>query len=218
MKKFITVAGNIGVGKSTLVELLSKALGWEPYYEPVAQNPYLADFYADMHAWSFHSQIFFLIHRLRIHYDLAQSPNSTIQDRSIYEDAEVFAKNLYLQGFFQERDYETYTALYQTLCKSLVAPDLVVYLRASAPTLTARIAKRSRSYEQSISPAYLNQINRLYDEWIDRFTLCPKITIPADNLDYVSQPRHLDLILRKIQERLSGKEEVIFEPGEIESL
>lgn len=218
MKKFITVAGNIGVGKSTLVELLSNALGWQPFFEPVAQNPYLSDFYTDMHAWGFHSQIFFLIHRLRIHYELALSPESTIQDRSIYEDAEVFAKNLYLQGYFQERDYETYTSLYQTLCKSLIAPDLVVYLRASTPTLEKRIAKRSRDYEKSISANYLDQINQLYDEWIDRFTLCPKLTIPADNLDYVSQPRHLELILRKIQERLSGKEEVIFDPGEIDSL
>ncbi len=218
MKKFITVAGNIGVGKSTLVGLLSDALGWEPFYEPVSQNPYLSDFYADMHGWSFHSQIFFLIHRLRIHYDLAQSPSSTIQDRSIYEDAEVFAKNLYLQGFFQERDYQTYTSLYQTLSRSLIAPDLVVYLKATTPTLEKRIAKRSRDYERSISTGYLSQINQLYDEWIDSFNLCPKLTIPADNLDYVAQPRHLDLILRKIQERLSGKEEVIFEPGEIEAL
>ncbi len=217
MKKFITVAGNIGVGKSTLIELLSKALGWEPFYEPVAQNPYLADFYGNMHAWSFHSQIFFLIHRLQIHYELSQSPNSTIQDRSIYEDAEVFARNLYLQGYFQERDYETYTALYQTLCRSLLTPDLVVYLRASSSTLTQRIAKRNRPYEKFITLEYLNQVNRLYDEWIDHFTLCPRLTIPADDLDYVSQPHHLNLILQKIQEKLSGKEEV-FEPGEIETL
>jgi len=218
MKKFITVAGNIGVGKSTLVELLSEALDWIPFYEPVAENPYLVDFYENMNAWSFHSQIFFLIHRLRIHHELAMCPNSAIQDRSIYEDAEVFAKNLYLQGYFQERDYATYTSLYQTLCKSLIAPDLVVYLRATTPTLITRITKRSRDYEKSISPDYLDQINHLYDEWIDGFTLCPKLTIPADNLDYVSQPSHLNLILRKIQERLSGKEEVVFEPGEIEAL
>jgi deoxyadenosine/deoxycytidine kinase len=216
MKKFITVAGNIGVGKSTLVEKLSHSLGWEPYYEPVAQNPYLSDFYADMHAWSFHSQIFFLIHRLRIHNELAQSPDSVIQDRSIYEDAEVFARNLSLQGYFQPRDYETYTALYQTLVKTLIPPDLVVYLKAGTSTLQKRIAKRSRDYEKSINPAYLDQINRLYDEWLDSFSLCPKLTIPADNLDYVEQPRHLDLILRKIQNKLSGADEVVFEPGEFD--
>jgi deoxyadenosine/deoxycytidine kinase len=218
VKKFITVAGNIGVGKSTLVELLSQTLGWEPFFEPVAQNPYLSDFYNNMNDWSFHSQIFFLIHRLRIHHELELSPNSTIQDRSIYEDAEVFARNLYLQGYFQERDYQTYTSLYQTLCNSLMAPDLVVYLKAGTHTLIQRISKRNRDYEKSISPDYLEQINLLYDEWIDRFNLCPKLTIPADNLDYVSQPKHLELILQKIQEKLSGKEEVVFEPGEIESL
>lgn len=216
MKKFITVAGNIGVGKSTLVEKLSHSLGWEPYYEPVAQNPYLSDFYADMHAWSFHSQIFFLIHRLRIHNELAQSPDSVIQDRSIYEDAEVFARNLSLQGYFQPRDYETYTALYQTLVKTLIPPDLVVYLKAGTSTLQKRIAKRSRDYEKSINPDYLDQINRLYDEWLDSFSLCPKLTIPADNLDYVEQPSHLDLILRKIQDKLSGADEVVFEPGEFD--
>ena len=218
MKKFITVAGNIGVGKSTLVGLLAAELGWEPFYEPVAQNPYLADFYENMSAWSFHSQIFFLIHRLRIHHELSIAQASTIQDRSIYEDAEIFARNLYLQGYFQERDYQTYQALYQTLSKSLLAPDLVVYLKASTPTLVKRITKRSRDYERSISTDYLEQINRLYDEWIDGFNLCPKLTIPADNLDYVADPRHLKLVLQKIQEKLTGKEVVVFEPNEIESL
>ena len=218
MKKFITVAGNIGVGKSTLVGMLCDALGWRPFYEPVSQNPYLADFYANMSAWSFHSQIFFLIHRLRIHHELALAPESTIQDRSIYEDAEIFARNLFLQGFFQERDYATYQALYQTLCSSLIAPDLVVYLRASTDTLINRISKRSRHYERSINADYLEQLNRLYEEWIDGFNLCPKLTIPADNLDYVSQPRHLDLILSKIQEKLTGKEVVLFEPGEIDEI
>ncbi|MGZ9166965.1 MAG: deoxynucleoside kinase, partial [Anaerolineales bacterium] len=112
MKKFVAVAGNIGVGKSTLVELLSVRLGWEPFFEPVAENPYLADFYANMDAWSFHSQIFFLTHRLRAHYDLAQHPTSVVQDRSVYEDAEIFAQNLYLQGHIQFRDYQTYRELY----------------------------------------------------------------------------------------------------------
>lgn len=218
MKKFITVAGNIGVGKSTLVKLLSDSLGWTPYYEPEAENPYLVDFYQDMPTWSFHSQIFFLINRLRIHQALAAAPSSAIQDRSIYEDAEIFARNLYLQESMQERDYNTYQTLYHTLCRSLVAPDLVVYLKASVPTLLKRISHRSREYEQSISIQYLQRINLLYDEWIDRFTLCPKLTIPADNLDYVSQPRHLELVLNKIQEILTGKDEVVFEPGEIESL
>jgi len=218
MKKFITVAGNIGVGKSTLVKLLCERLNWKPFYEPVAQNPYLSDFYSDMSAWSFHSQIFFLIHRLQIHHDLEQFPESTIQDRSIYEDAEIFAHNLFLQGFFQKRDYETYQTLYQTLCYSLTAPDLVIYLRASIPTLVDRITLRSRDYEQSISTQYLEDLNKLYEKWINKFTLCPKLTIPADDLDYVAHPRHLDLIIQKVQEKLTGKDEVVFDPEEIENL
>ena len=115
MKKFVAVAGNIGVGKSTLVEMLCKKLSWEPFYEPVAENPYLSDFYEDMPTWSFHSQIFFLSHRLRSHHDLAKHPTSVIQDRSVYEDAEVFAQNLFRQGHIQPRDYETYRELYETV-------------------------------------------------------------------------------------------------------
>lgn len=218
MKKFITVAGNIGVGKSTLVRLLCEKLDWQPFYEPVAQNPYLSDFYEDMSSWSFHSQIFFLIHRLQIHYELEHLQESTIQDRSIYEDAEIFAHNLFLQGYFQQRDYDTYQALYTTLCSSLTAPDLVVYLRASVPTLVKRITLRSRDYERSISTQYLDDLNKLYEDWIDRFTLCPKLTIPADDLDYVAHPRHLDLIVQKIQEKLTGKDEVVFAPEEIKKL
>jgi deoxyadenosine/deoxycytidine kinase len=218
MKRFITVAGNIGVGKSTLVKLLSSAMGWKPFYEPEAQNPYLSDFYRDMSTWSFHSQIFFLINRLRIHQELTLSAESALQDRSIYEDAEIFARNLYLQGHMQARDYNTYQTLYQSLCSSLIAPDLVIYLKASVQTLQKRISLRSRTYEQSISSDYLERINVLYEEWIDRFALCPKLTIPADNLDYVSEPRHLNLILRKIQDILTGKKEVVFQPGEIENL
>jgi len=119
MKKFVAVAGNIGVGKYTLVDLLSVRLGWEPFFEPVAENPYLADFYSNMDAWSFHSQIFFLTHRLRSHYDLAKHPSSVVQDRSVYEDAEIFAQNLYLQGHIQSRDYQTYRELYETTMRFL---------------------------------------------------------------------------------------------------
>ena len=135
MKKFVAVAGNIGVGKSTLVEMLCEKLGWEPFYEPVAENPYLSDFYEDMPTWSFHSQIFFLSHRLRSHHDLANHPTSVIQDRSVYEDAEVFAQNLFRQGHIQPRDYQTYRELYETVIGFLPPPDLVIYLKASVPTL-----------------------------------------------------------------------------------
>lgn len=215
MKKFIAVAGNIGVGKSTLVDLLCQSLGWQPFFEPVTENPYLADFYRDMPTWGFHSQIFFLTHRLRIHHDLLQIPGSVIQDRSIYEDAEVFAQNLFLQGTISERDYQTYRSLYLTLSDFLPPPDLVIYLRASVPTLLKRIEQRNRDYEQKISPAYLERLNSLYEKWIDNFTLCPVLTIPADDLDFVAHPRHLELILRKVQEKLTGKDEVIFAPEEV---
>ena len=209
-RRFIAVAGNIGVGKSTLVHLLSERLGWAPFYEPEAENPYLPDFYRDMRAWAFHSQVFFLSHRLRIHHRLMLHPTSVVQDRSVYEDAEIFARNLYLQGHMAERDWQTYRGLYDALVTFLPPPDLVVYLRASVPTLQARIARRGRDYERGISAEYLAQLNRLYEEWLQNFTLCPVLTVPADDLDYVAHPPHLDLIVSKIQEKLAGKEEVVW--------
>lgn len=216
MKKYIVVAGNIGVGKSTLVHLLCQHLGWDPFYEPVAENPYLADFYQEMHTWGFHSQVFFLAHRLHIQHNILKHPGSVIQDRSIYEDAEIFALNLFHQGHLSQRDYDTYRALYMSLNEFLPPPDLVIYLRASVSTLLSRIAQRNRDYEQAISPEYLEKLNNLYRQWIDRFTLCPVLTVPADDLDYVAHSRHLELIVQKVQEKLTGKEVVVFGPEEME--
>jgi deoxyadenosine/deoxycytidine kinase len=215
MKKFVAVAGNIGVGKSTLVERLCLKLGWDPFYEPVTFNPYLADFYADMPAWSFHSQIFFLITRLRAHRQLMNHPSSAIQDRSVYEDAGVFAYNLFLQGMMNDRDYQTYRELYLTLTEFLSPPDLVIYLQASVPTLVRRISQRNREYERTISAEYLERLNALYESWISGFTLCPVLTVPADDLDFVAHPRHLDLIASKVQEKLTGKDLVLFAPEEV---
>jgi deoxyadenosine/deoxycytidine kinase len=215
MKKFIAVAGNIGVGKSTLVHLLCEKMGWEPFYEPVTENPYIADFYKDMNAWSFHSQIFFLTHRLRIHQRILNFSGSVIQDRSIYEDAEVFAHNLYVQGNLNERDYETYRSLYLTVSDFIPPPDLVIYLRATAATLQRRISLRDRDYERKIPTEYLDQLNILYEQWINNFGLCPVLTVPADDLDYVAHPRHCDLIMAKVQEKLTGKEEVVFSAEEV---
>ncbi len=203
---FVAIAGNIGVGKSTLTELLSKRLGWEPYFEAVDENPYLADFYRDMRRWSFHSQIFFLSRRLRHHHELLKRNGSVVQDRCVYEDAEIFARNLYLQGLMSERDYRVYRDLYDTVVHILPPPDLVVYLQASVPTLLERIRRRGREYEQAIDPAYLERLNVLYDEWAATFDLCPVLTIPTDGLDFVLYPAHLDLIVRRVQERLAGKE------------
>ncbi len=215
MKKFVAIAGNIGVGKSTLVEMLCARMGWEPFYEPVTENPYLADFYANMDAWAFHSQVFFLTHRLRAHYNLAHHPDSVVQDRSVYEDAEIFAQNLYLQGHIQDRDYQTYRDMYETMMRFLPPPDLVIYLRASVSTLGNRISSRGRDYEQTIAPDYLQALNNLYETWIDNFTLCPVLAVPADDLDFVSHPGHLRLIIQKVDEKLTGKEEVVFEPDEV---
>lgn len=215
MKKFIAVAGNIGVGKSTLVRMLCQRLGWQPFYEPEAENPYLSDFYRDMQRWAFHSQVFFLSHRLQIHRELSYFPGSVIQDRSVYEDAEIFAHNLFLNGSISQRDYTTYQDLYHVLSDFLPPPDLVIYLRASVSTLLKRIEHRNRDYERDIPAEYLAKLNGLYEDWIGSFTLCPVLTIPADDLDYVANPPHLDLVVRKVQDKLTGKEEVIFGPEEV---
>jgi deoxyadenosine/deoxycytidine kinase len=214
-KKFVAVAGNIGVGKSTLVTQLSERLEWQPFYEPEAENPYLEDFYKDMHTWAFHSQIYFLTRRLRAHRNLLDFPTSAIQDRTVYEDAEIFACNLYRQGHIGERDYEAYRELYTVLSEFLPPPDLVIYLRASVATLYERIKSRRRGYELQISPEYLEQLNELYEKWIANFNLCPVLTVPADDLNYVSNPSHIKLIERKVLDKLMGKDEVVFTADEV---
>ena len=215
MKKFVAVAGNIGVGKSTLVSMLCERMDWQPFYEPVSTNPYLADFYADMATWAFHSQVFFLTHRMRSHVALAQQPESVVQDRSIYEDAEIFAENLFRQGYIQMRDYQTYRDLYETAVQLLPPPDLMIYLRASEPTLMHRITHRGRDYERTITSEYLQSLNDLYETWISNFVLCPVLTLPADDLDYVAHSGHLNLIIAKVEEKLTGNEEVVFEADEV---
>jgi deoxyadenosine/deoxycytidine kinase len=181
----------------------------------VAENPYLENFYEDMNAWAFHSQVFFLTHRLRSHKDLLEFPASVVQDRSVYEDAEIFAENLHLQGHISERDYSTYRGLFSLLVDMLKPPDLVVYLRASVPTLMARIKQRARGFESNISPEYLEQLNGLYESWIADFSLSPVLTVPADEVDFVAFPGHMDLIAEKVQEKLTGKQEVVFAPEDI---
>lgn len=205
-KYFITIAGNIGVGKSTLVQLLSTMTGWQPVLEAVAENPYLADFYGDMRRWSFHSQVFFLSRRLRQHHDLIQQTQAMIQDRSVYEDAEIFARNLYQQGNMSERDWHCYYELYQTTATLLPPPNLVIYLRATVPILRRRIQQRGRDYEKTITDAYLEQLNGLYEAWVADFTLSPILTIDTDDLDYVQYEAHLDLIWQKINNRLKGRD------------
>lgn len=205
-KYFITIAGNIGVGKSTLVRLLAERSGWEPVFEAVTENPYLADFYDDMRRWAFQSQVFFLSRRLRQHHYLLQQPDSIIQDRSVYEDAEIFARNLFAQGDMSERDWACYQDLYRTLTLLLQPPDLVIYLSASVPTLRRRITTRGRAYEKGISDSYLARLNNLYDSWAAEFSLSPVLTIDTNGLDYVQNEEHLEIIWQKIDDRLHGKE------------
>lgn len=209
MKHFVVIAGNIAAGKTTLTQLLSQQLGWEPFLESVAENPYLADFYGDMQRWSFHSQIFFLSRRLAHHRQLLERPNSVVQDRSVYEDAEIFAYNLFLQGNMSERDYGVYRQLYESVISILPPPDLVIYLRASAGQLLSRIAQRGRDFEQGIDPVYLGQLNSLYERWIARFTHCPVLTIPTDSLNFAQNEEHLALVINKITDKLQGKEIVV---------
>ena len=194
MKKFIAIAGNMGVGKSALTALLSEKLGWEPFYEAVDDNPYLPDFYKDMKRWSFHSQMFFLSRKLRYYQEILSRPTSVIQDRSIYEDAEIFAENLYRQGHMAERDYRTYREVYEAILPFLPPPDLVIYLQASVPTLQRRIALRGHDFERGIDPQYLEQLNELYEEWAANFTLCPLLIVPADEMDFVKHSAHLEQI------------------------
>jgi deoxyadenosine/deoxycytidine kinase len=211
VKRFIGVAGNVGVGKSTLTQLLSEFLCWEPFYEAVDDNPYLADFYKDMRTWSFHSQIFFLSRRLGHHRQIIERPGTVVQDRTVYEDAEIFAQNLYLQGNMSARDWDSYWDLYQTVITILPPPDLVIYLQASVPVLRDRIRQRGRDYEQEIEDRYLEQLNELYEGWVQDFTLCPVLTVPTDDLNFVAVNSHLELIASRVLDKLHGKEVVVFE-------
>jgi len=208
MDKFIVIAGNIGAGKTTLVKILSEKLGFAPFYEPHEENPYLADFYEDMESWSFHSQVYFLTRRLKIHKELLLAQGSVVQDRSVYEDAQIFARNLYLQGDMSTRDYQVYQDLYQMLVSLLPPPNLLVYLRASVDTLQQRIATRGREYEAGISREYLTNLNKLYEDWMSSFDQCPVLIINSDDLNLVSSNQHIDLVARWVQNTLTGRTEV----------
>lgn len=208
MDKFIVIAGNIGAGKTTLVKILSEKLGFTPFYEPHEENPYLADFYEDMKSWSYHSQVYFLTRRLKIHKELLQATGTVVQDRSVYEDAQIFARNLYLQGDLSQRDYQVYQDLYQILVSLLPMPSLIIYLRASVDTLMKRIACRGREYEAGISREYLGRLNELYEDWMGNFDQSPVLIINSDDLDLVSKPEHVDQVVRWVQNKLSGRTEV----------
>jgi len=209
-KRFVLVAGNIGVGKTSLAERLGEKLDWDTAYESVVDNPYLADFYADMRAWAFHLQVFFLGHRAEQHRVLAQQARSAILDRSIYEDAEIFSRASLSLGNISERDYNAYRRVYDLVVSRLPVPDLLIYLQAPVPVILERIRARGREMERGITGEYLGLLDSYYREWMAAFDLCPVLTIRTDDLDFVHKAHHLEIVVARMQELLAGKEEVAF--------
>lgn len=186
MKKFIAVAGNMGVGKTTMVDFLCSRYDLSPVYEPYTENPYLDDFYKDMRSWGFHSQLYFLTHKFRLHMQLNDNPGIVVQDRTIYEDAEIFATNLYRTRKIPKRDYETYMELYRTMRTALQPPDLMIYLRCSVRAIRKRIKKRGRPSEQKIPTRYIRNLNLLYEEWLGNYTLSPVLIWDSERMDYLT--------------------------------
>lgn len=201
-RRFVAVAGNIGVGKSTLVDFLEKQYGLRAYFEPNETNPYLVDFYGDMKRWSFQSQVYFLAKKFRIHQDLTASSEAVIQDRTIYEDAEIFAENLHRRKKMDERDYRTYRELYESIVRQLKPPDLMIYLRCSLKTLRKRIKLRGRPEEQAIPRSYLVRLQALYEEWFERYDLSETLVIETDQLDYLSDLVHRIDLFKRIESAL----------------
>jgi deoxyadenosine/deoxycytidine kinase len=208
-KRLLIVAGNIGAGKTSLTERIGARLGWQTAFESVVDNPYLADFYAEMRAWSFHLQVFFLGHRAQQYLEMAALPQSVILDRSIYEDAYIFARALHHMGNIDERDYLSYRRVFDLVVNSLPPPDLLIYLKAPVTVLMERIRRRARNIETGISTEYLALLESFYDDWMETFDICPVLTIRTDDLDFVHETRSLDIVVQRIQDKLSGKEEVI---------
>lgn len=202
---FVAIAGNIGSGKSSLTRILSEKFAWKPYFESVEDNPYLEDFYNDMKRWSFHLQVYFLSRRFKVHKNLAESRFNVVQDRSIYEDAEIFAKNLYNIGKMDDRDYKNYVSLYNSMAEYLRPPDLLIYLKRNIHSLRNNISLRGREYEQAISEEYLSQLNRLYNNWINEYSLGPILTINTDGLDFVKNVLHKETLLKIIKERTASQ-------------
>ena len=201
--KFVAIAGNIGAGKSSLTELLAKHFNWEAFYESVEDNPYLADFYDDMRRWSFNLQIYFLSSRFRHQKNMLEKEGSIIQDRTIYEDVEIFAKNLHEMGLMSDRDFSNYQALFEEMTQFLQPPDLLIYLRAQVPTLVRQIQQRGRDYENTIRIEYLERLNRLYEDWISRYPH-QKLIIDTDDLDFVNNQEDLGRVIELIEQRMFG--------------
>ncbi len=200
----IAIAGNIGSGKTTLTGLLAKHYGWTPHYEDVDDNPYLNDFYDDMQRWSFNLQIYFLNSRFNQILDIRKSGKTIIQDRTIYEDAYIFAPNLHSMGLMTTRDFENYYTLFNLMVSLIDPPDLLVYLRSSVPTLVNQIQKRGRDYENTIRLDYLKRLNERYEAWIAKYDLGKILIVDVDNTDYFSRPQDLSIVINKIEASLHG--------------
>ncbi len=203
---FIVVAGNIGSGKTTLTKMLCERLNLKPFYESVEDNPYLSDFYADMNRWSFPLQIYFLSHRFQTHKMIEQSGASAVQDRSIYEDAHIFARALFEQGDLDKRDYESYLRLYHSMTEHLRYPTLMIFLKRSLPKLKERIQLRGRGYEQSIPSDYLERLNGYYHDWYEGYTGGKALHVDTDDLDFIEQPEHFDQLVQRIYDSMEQQD------------
>ena len=201
-RKFIAIAGNIGAGKTELTGFLTRKYGLTPFFEPNDQNPYLADFYRDMKTWAFRSQIFFLTHKFRLHRQLERQPGTVLQDRTIYEDAEIFARNLHRQRFIDGRDWKTYKELYESIAEALSPPDLMIYLKCPVRTLKQRIKLRGRPMEQEIQTSYLRRLNNLYEEWFEGYKRSPVLVLSTDRLDYMTDLVHRVDLFSQIEKHL----------------
>lgn len=204
MKRSIAIAGNMGAGKSTLVEFLARQYGVVPFYEPNDENPYLADFYGDMRRWAFQSQVYFLANKFRLHQALDRQPGVVALDRTIFEDAEVFATALHQMRKISQRDWATYLNLYHAILDAIRPPDLLIYLRCSMRTLRRRIRLRGRAMEQDVSPAYLKRLQVLYDDWIARYVMSDVLVLDTDSLDYDHDLVHRLDVMRRIERVLPG--------------
>lgn len=202
--KHIAVAGNIGAGKTTLTELLAKHYKWKPNFEDIEQNPYLVDFYEDMHRWSFNLQVYFLNTRLKQLEEIRSGKDTVVQDRTIYEDAYIFAPNLYDMGLMNKRDYENYTSFFNTLIRMVQPPDLLIYLKASVPKLVDQIQKRGREYEENIRLDYLKRLNQYYDKWIENYKDGPLLVVDIEDLDFTEGEDDLAEVVRRIDAEING--------------
>ena len=200
----IAVAGNIGAGKTTLTKLLAKHYGWTPNFEDVDYNPYLNDFYDDMQRWSFNLQIYFLNSRFNQILEIRKSDKTIIQDRTIYEDAYIFAPNLHSMGLMSSRDFDNYFSLFKLMTSVVQAPDLLIYLRASVPTLVRQIQQRGRKYESSIRIDYLTRLNERYEAWATEYDSGKLLIIDVDNIDFANKPEDLSTVIDKIDAELHG--------------